>query len=348
MLVTMPRFILAEFNTHRMFSRNAASSRAIPFKKMVETVQTDPFIPIAWQKDHPGMQGTEYHTGDWVTIAEMGWKTARDRAIQNATILHEAGATKQLCNRLLEPFMWVTDLVTATEWENFFKLRCPQYEVAGELYRSRKDARADYIRYPKIPGVPQSGIADYDSPNWLLLNKGQAEIHMMALAEAMWDCLQESKPKELAAGQWHIPFGDDLSEAELVKTETHYGDLTVRGKFSPVMDFSDKAEYDRWLETRRVKVATARAARVSYTVVGEEGKPPNYENDIKLHDRLLASGHFSPFEHCAKAMDEADLWYWTHQLGHGLNGIDKTGQHENLGWCRNFHGWLQYRALIDK
>ena len=45
----MPRIILAEFNTHRLFSRNSASSRAIPFKKMVQSVLENPFIPIAWQ-----------------------------------------------------------------------------------------------------------------------------------------------------------------------------------------------------------------------------------------------------------------------------------------------------------
>ena len=65
-LLTFPRIILAEFNTHRAFSRNSASSRAIPFKKMVESVQTNPFIPIAWQKDHKGMQGTEY-------LSEVPW-----------------------------------------------------------------------------------------------------------------------------------------------------------------------------------------------------------------------------------------------------------------------------------
>src|SRR6185369_7117160 len=59
-IVTFPRIILAEKNTHRVFSRNSASSRAIPFPKMVKSVRENPFIPIAWQKDHKGMQGTEY------------------------------------------------------------------------------------------------------------------------------------------------------------------------------------------------------------------------------------------------------------------------------------------------
>ena len=61
-LCTFPRIILAEVNTHRMLSKNTSSSRAIPFKKMVESVQNDPFVPIAWQKEHEGMQGTKYWT----------------------------------------------------------------------------------------------------------------------------------------------------------------------------------------------------------------------------------------------------------------------------------------------
>ena len=120
-VLTYPRFIHAELLTHRLFSRNAASSRAIPFKKMVEDVENDPFIPIAWQKDHKGMQGTEYISDpdDIKDCIEL-WK---DAAIYAAKIAKELNGvdknpyvggnsehlnvTKQLCNRLLEPFSMV-------------------------------------------------------------------------------------------------------------------------------------------------------------------------------------------------------------------------------------------------
>jgi hypothetical protein len=113
-LATFPRIILAEVNTHRMLSKNTSSSRAIPFHKMVETIQNDPFIPIAWQKGHSGMQGSEYHTGDAAErFCPNNWLRARDRAILEANHLHDnIGVTKQLCNRLLEPFMWTTMLIT--------------------------------------------------------------------------------------------------------------------------------------------------------------------------------------------------------------------------------------------
>lgn len=132
-LLTFPRFILAELNTHRMFSRNSASSRAIPFEKMLKTVEEDPFIPIAWQFDHKGMQGNEYVTEEsdygGIKARNESWLQARDFAIQQAKDLSSMDTTKQICNRLLEPFMWHTALISATEFSNFFKLRCPEYTI---------------------------------------------------------------------------------------------------------------------------------------------------------------------------------------------------------------------------
>ena len=89
MEVTFPRFILAEFNTHRMFSRNSASSRAIPFEKMVKMVEEDPFIPIKWMKDHKGMQGTEYFEKG-AALKSM-WLKARDEATRHAEFLNIKG-----------------------------------------------------------------------------------------------------------------------------------------------------------------------------------------------------------------------------------------------------------------
>ena len=87
--VVFPRIVLAELNTHRMFSRNSASSRAIPFKKMVKMVKEDPFIPIAWQKDHSGMQGTEYINSEYaLELTKNTWLKARDKAVESAIELH--------------------------------------------------------------------------------------------------------------------------------------------------------------------------------------------------------------------------------------------------------------------
>jgi thymidylate synthase ThyX len=285
-IVTFPRIILAEFNTHRMFSRNSASSRAIPFEKMVKSVQENPFIPIAWQKDHKGMQGTEYHTDKLNIEAKEGeWLIARNHAVNQAKQLNLMDVTKQLCNRLLEPFMWHTVIITSGKegLENFFNLR----------------------------------------------NHEAAEIHIQELAKRMLEVYNESTPKQLQAGEWHIPFGDEWYSAS---------------------------------SSFNLKVSTAKCARVSYTVVGEESKEPNYDNDLKLHDKLLESGHFSPFEHCAKAMsdeeyisfvkgkidieeyifdNEDDYPNYAHPTGITINN-------PNVGWCNNFKGFIPYRYLINK
>ena len=144
-ILTYPRFIHSELMTHRLFSRNSASSRAIPLEKMVKMVEEDPFIPIAWQKDHKGMQGTEYLNEEEVERAELQWIQASKNAINSARMLNSNYfgvtknlVTKQLCNRLLEPFMWHTVLVTATEWENFFELRMPCYEIDLDNLESLK------------------------------------------------------------------------------------------------------------------------------------------------------------------------------------------------------------------
>jgi len=112
-IVTFPRIILAEVNTHRMFSRNSASSRAVPFKKMVQRCKDHPFIPIAYQKDHKGMQGTEYFSTQESKMLDQAWLMARNEAVDAAERMNDYGATKQLCNRLLEPFMYHTAIITA-------------------------------------------------------------------------------------------------------------------------------------------------------------------------------------------------------------------------------------------
>jgi thymidylate synthase ThyX len=121
-ILTLPRVVLAELNTHRMLSKNSASSRAIPFEKMVKMVEEDPFVPIAFQKDHKGMQGSEYYKGLELQQCVDEWLDARDSAVKSAQSFTNS-VTKQLRNRLLEPFMWHKVILSGTDFENFFRLR---------------------------------------------------------------------------------------------------------------------------------------------------------------------------------------------------------------------------------
>lgn len=121
--VTFPRYVLAEFNTHRMFSRNSASSRAIPVQKQLDRIVNDPFIGDHWGSNQPGMQAGAELQGQTRAQAIEIWREAAQAAVQAAQRLSELGVHKQRTNRLLEPFMWHTVIVTATEWSNFYALR---------------------------------------------------------------------------------------------------------------------------------------------------------------------------------------------------------------------------------
>ena len=123
MLLRYPQIIHAELMTHRVFSRNAASSRAIPIDKMIESVEKDPFIPLVWFKNVPGMQGKEELSFDERRAAELIWRGAIDDAIRRVRQLTHWDVHKQIVNRLLGPFMHITVVVTATQWSNWFALR---------------------------------------------------------------------------------------------------------------------------------------------------------------------------------------------------------------------------------
>lgn len=123
MEVVFPRIVLAEFNTHRVFSRNSASSRAIPIEKMIRAVDENPYVPSTWGMNQAGMQAYCQLDQDAAIQCEKEWLYARDRAVNSVLKLKELGLHKQTANRLLEPFMWHTVIVTATEWSNFFNLR---------------------------------------------------------------------------------------------------------------------------------------------------------------------------------------------------------------------------------
>jgi len=187
---TFPRFVLAEFNTHRVFSRNSASSRAIPIAKQLRRVLEEPYVPIEFGSNQPGMQAGPALDGEKRDAAEAEWLRARDDAVRRVLGLVAApdafadGADlldvlqrveeairdraqpaawlnvhKQVANRLLEPFMWHTVIVTATEWDNFWNLRC----------------HAD----------------------------AQPEIRLVA--EEMRAAIEASEPAELGWDEWHLP-----------------------------------------------------------------------------------------------------------------------------------------------
>lgn len=214
---------------------------------MQGTEYLDPNRKITWEEVQPIIhemvtKNFSLEDGDWAEIEfamneyvwplfkvdETGrtpaewWLQVRNIVVGCAVMIYAMGVTKQIANRLLEPFMWVTDIITGTKdaWESFFYLRAPKYTMFDadgyHEFRSRSEALcwANDLHYSV-----KNSLTEED---YLLINKGQAEIHMMDFAESCWNAIRKSKPRELKGGEWHIPFRD-----KLVFDPTVYRDVFV-------------------------------------------------------------------------------------------------------------------------
>lgn len=148
---TYPRFIHSEVMTHRVFSRNAMSSRAVPVAKMLEQVRNSPATPVHWGANRPGMQAGEELTGGSLEEAKFLWFRAAQQAAGIAEDMAKVGLHKQVANRVLEPFQLMRTLITATEWDNFFALRAhpaaaPEFQALAYAMQDARNASAPVMR----------------------------------------------------------------------------------------------------------------------------------------------------------------------------------------------------------
>jgi thymidylate synthase ThyX len=247
------RPILAEVNTHRDFSRNAASSRAIPIAKMIERIRQEPGMPVYWGKNQAGMQAAEELCGEELERAKEAWIEGREAAIKTAEKLLELKVHKQIANRVLEPWMITEQIITSTQFDNFFR------------QRKHKDAQPEF----------------------------------KVVADCLHEAMEVSKPQELLLNEWHLPYieQEDVIEIGEAMIDIHR------------------------LPSSRVlaRVASARCARVSYL---QHDGTRSWEKDLELADKLIGPGHWSPFEHPARAMAKPER-------------------------RANFVGWEQLRLFVD-
>jgi thymidylate synthase ThyX len=152
--VKFHRFILPEFNTHRVFSRNFSSSRAIPTKTLLKQVAEEPAMPVHWGKNQPGMQAHEELDALTKRSARASWIEAAKEASSRANILHSIGVHKQIVNRLIEPFLWAHGVVTSTEWDNWFELRAHE-DAQPEIHELALQMRE--ALYTSIPQILRDG-----------------------------------------------------------------------------------------------------------------------------------------------------------------------------------------------
>jgi thymidylate synthase ThyX len=172
-----PRFIHSEFMTYRMLSRNAASSRAIPAKKMRESVIADPAMPVEWGANTKGMSAIQHLDPKSAKDAQVLWLKARDSAVRIHEELEESGVHKQILNRIIEPWLHIDVVATGNR------------EAFKHLFRERIHASAQ----PEFKALA----------TWM----------QQAYLRALWDNIYQP----LDEGQWHLPFlsEDEIADSRM-------------------------------------------------------------------------------------------------------------------------------------
>lgn len=174
-----PRFIHSEFMTHRDFSRNASSSRAIPFEKQLQMIKDDMAFPIAFRKNQKGMQAGAFLTDEEEVKAVAAWANAGFKAIEYAQELAALNVHKQYINRLLEPYAHISVVVTATRFSNFFALRHhpdaqPEIaELAKLMWEEYRQSWPEQLKsgHWHLPFVTVPPFANMDHFDWTPLIK---------------------------------------------------------------------------------------------------------------------------------------------------------------------------------
>lgn len=193
-----PRVVLAETVTHRRhlhdlgieetlihdttttddLSKNSASSRAIPIQKMIEDVEKNPYVPSPWSKNQAGMTESEYLQGEKAIEADRLWMSAMTNNIYVLKKLSDLGVHKQDANRLIEPWAWTTQVVTATEWDNFFALRCdqrahPAFRILARMaYLAIQDSKPQKLKWNQwhLPYIRKHELQRMKTPDLLKIS----------------------------------------------------------------------------------------------------------------------------------------------------------------------------------
>ena len=211
-LLEFPRCILPEFLTHRLMSKNTASSRAIPVQKMLERTKDNPFIPHYWGKNKPGMSANQEIKNK--SMAQLTWTAALDSALYYSDYLSVLDVHKQLANRITEPFQYIQMVMTTTSDLNFFKLRCDpnaQPEIQ-ELANLMVEAKEKYLDYHLLePG------------EWHLPFITDGEIYSYSLSELLIvSCARCARVSYLLMDGTPSNFEKDLELANRLKNSGHF------------------------------------------------------------------------------------------------------------------------------
>lgn len=273
--LNFPRFILAENNTHRILSKNAASSRAIPVEAMLKQIEAAPAMPVHWGQNNPGMQSKQELDDTRKSAAQCVWLAAMKSAIAHASVMSDKegiNAHKQIVNRLTEPFAMTKQVLSGTHFGNLLNLR----------------------------------------------DHADAQPEFQELAKCIRLVMEQSMPKRLNPGEWHLPYVDFVDNKYFVSGE------------------------EVSLEVAR-KVSASCCAQVSYRKLDD-----SIEKALKIFDMLHLEDphnqnkHSSPVEHQATPMDNYSIPFSPQTWQPGITHVRKDGSL----WSGNLRGWIQHRQLI--
>lgn len=249
--LTYPRFIHAEFMTHRMFSRNAASSRAIPNSKMIKLVDENPAMPVYWGKSKKGMSASQELES--LEDAQKVWLAAKDEMIARACEFRNMKLHKQIANRILEPWKYITVICTATQYSNFFALRDhgdaqPEIQYLARLWKEALDESTPLERQWHIPYI-QEDEEDLD----LEIKKKVGTARCARVSYLTHDGVRDIEKdlvlhKRLLTGSGHGHWSPFEHVAEATAMEgTYYNFATKQWETSPIRC----GNFEGWIQYRK-------------------------------------------------------------------------------------------------
>lgn len=287
-ILEYPRFVHSEFMTHRMFSKNAASSRAIPIEKMIQQVIDNPAMPVWWGKNQSGMQSKEEVDNVVRFPVEYCRKLSpeNDKFLVREESFYLAGDTKKYKYYIYD----LTKLEKVKiQWLIARDAAVEQVKILNELGLHKQISNRILEPWFNIRVI--CSATDYDNFFSLRFHE-DAQPEICALAKEMLTEYNKSTPKKLIPGEWHIPMSDIFDNGRLLALE------------NKIYNTNNNADN---INSLKMKISVARCARISYLTY--EGKD-DYEADIKLCDRLFGSvpKHLSPTEHVAQCLDSSEYF----------------------------------------
>lgn len=373
-LVDFPTVLLAELRTHRIltqgslyehmelddFNMSANSARAIPATKYLQKILDNPFIPV-WTAKQAGMSGKlldpQVPTQMWLEFlkgckSEMTIESEKDKwftvdydkigILEMHQFLINQQVHKQNANRLLAPFAYTTCVLSGTEWDNFFELRCPKYQSDCKIFKSRKEA------LKSMSSSSLQLVEELGEQHWQDINHSSAQPEFQIIAEMLYDLYQEANWQE---NEYHIPFENNIHSMTAVNSKHGY---SLEDYYIAELGWSPRKYYSEIV----MRVSASMCAKLSYNTQDNED---TLEKHLERAQMLIDSKHWEPFSHQAVAMTDDEYDCFAKIEPYNEKNKDKYTNLRTItfdsgrvleqgmyyGWCQNIRGFKSQRYILE-